>query len=141
MKLELKGLWLVLALVSVGCGAVIEEQAAVDSQEVGNTEQAVTNGACNTNADAKFCWDSNTYASCAAQSPSYGCAFPNITCASHRGCAPYYICRNLRSGDAYYPSWSSCCDNADQSQSYWVTPTGTGYWYGGSCAAWGVNGP
>jgi hypothetical protein len=49
------------------------------------------------------------------------------------------ICRALRSGDPYYPSWIDCCDNADQSQSYWTRSDGYANWYSGSCWSWGIR--
>jgi hypothetical protein len=51
------------------------------------------------------------------------------------------ICRVLKSGDAYFPSWKSCCDHSSQAYSYWVPagqPMASGSWYSGSCQAWGV---
>ncbi|WNG32348.1 hypothetical protein F0U61_01060 [Archangium violaceum] len=49
------------------------------------------------------------------------------------------VCRALGSGDPYYPTWVRCCDNADQSQSYWTHSDGSGGWYAGSCWSWGVR--
>lgn len=46
----------------------------------------------------------------------------------------YRICRYLRPGDFWYPSWIYCCDNADRSQSYWIASgQTTGSWFSGSC--------
>jgi hypothetical protein len=52
----------------------------------------------------------------------------------------YYICRNLRSGDPYYPGWVYCCDNSERTQSYWIASGATtGSWYGNSCYGYGLR--
>jgi hypothetical protein len=52
----------------------------------------------------------------------------------------YLICRNLRPGDPWYPSWVYCCDNDSRTQSFWTGdnghPTGT---FNGSCYSWGLR--
>jgi hypothetical protein len=50
-----------------------------------------------------------------------------------------YVCRDLRQGDPWYPTWVHCCDNANQTQSYWIWNDGHASWYGGSCYSWGIR--
>jgi hypothetical protein len=49
------------------------------------------------------------------------------------------ICRALRDGDPYHPTWISCCDSVDKVYSYWTRWDGFANWYSGSCWSWGVR--
>jgi hypothetical protein len=52
----------------------------------------------------------------------------------------YLICRNLRQGDSWYPSWVYCCDNDSRTQSFWTGANGhTSGTYDGSCYSWGLR--
>ena len=49
------------------------------------------------------------------------------------------ICRDLRSGDPYHPTWIRCCDSVDKVYSYWTRSDGFANWYTGSCWSWGLR--
>lgn len=97
----------------------------------------VTNG-------SEVCDDGNTVTETSCPSGQSSCTTCNATCTqtlnlSGPDSTSISICRDLRSGDQWYPSWIRCCDNADQSQSYWTDASGFASWYSGSCWSWGIR--
>lgn len=48
------------------------------------------------------------------------------------------ICRVLKAGDPFFDPWTSCCDDASSTQSYWGHTNGGDTVAQGSCASWGI---